>query len=147
MSAGKIMKKKASRAKRDLEKMGPGGKQTFRMLGENLLFIGYSDQSPLVYYLESEPENMFNYYKLGLDDEEERYAYDLRRHDPSHEFDKGENPVDIVKRALMELKGIAWTPEEFFAAPSALVKKQDEKFGVPERFAPEEGKKVERKEG
>jgi hypothetical protein len=123
-----------ARLKYQDERLRPNGKAIFKFCGENLLMIGYAGEDPLVYFMKSEPENLWNYYRLFVNEdagEGKRYAWDARRHDPDHLFDHAKNPVDIIVEALKKLEGRELTPEEFYQPKSTLVATMDEQFGEP----------------
>jgi len=131
MGSQRSAMRKIARARRDGERLKPNGKAMYKELGGNMLMIGYANErDPLVYYLKSDQENLFNYYRLTGDDNDlERYAWDVRRHEPSHEFDHGRSPIDIIAKALKDICQREITPEEFYQKPSPLVLAQDETHG------------------
>ena len=86
------------------------GKQTYKEIASNVVTIGKCGhcKSDLVYYIQSELENIFNYYCLGKKDQ--YYCRDVRYPLKKDFFlDESNNPLVTIKKLLKEFRNINLT--------------------------------------
>ena len=118
-------KKSVAKAMVEKYKLKGHAKALYKEVGQNICLIGKCGDcgSPLMYYVKSNPENIFNYYCINSENPEEACAEDFRRdvREPKDKdwFINNENPLQIIADIQKEFNHFEITDE--------LIKKGEKK--------------------
>jgi len=116
-------KKSIEKYEKEQNALHRGAKKAYQVLAENIVLIGKCGKckGDLIYYAQSEPQNLWNYYCIGDGDKKictEKFIRDTRRPFGTDYFFDGQNPITIVMQIQKDVNEYI-IEEEQMDQPSA----------------------------